>query len=55
MSSFCKQCSEEEFGNDSKDFIELCDEGQVAEVVCTGCGPIYVNCEGARVAPVEDV
>jgi hypothetical protein len=52
MADFCKQCSEELFGADSKDFEGLTplaswEEGKAAAVLCEGCGPIQVDPQGS--------
>ena len=57
MADFCKQCSEELFGEDFGDFrgigdptIELKpDEGW--EALCEGCGLTLVNHEGVCISP----
>ncbi len=51
MADFCKQCTEELFGeesaydNDLRDIVSLEDSlvGVSAIVLCEGCGPIQVN------------
>lgn len=52
MAEFCQQCSEEIFGRDSRDLANLCNSGTTEEL-CEGCGWIYVDKEGRRVAWVE--
>ena len=46
MADFCKQCSLEVWGEDSKDLAELCDEDQLISVLCEGCGSTVVNSKG---------
>lgn len=51
MADFCKQCSEDKFGEDFKDlaYITAVDdwkEGKAAVVICEGCGPIQVDPDG---------
>lgn len=38
MASFCKQCSEETFGEDSEDFKGIVPEGHLLVSICEGCG-----------------
>lgn len=53
MADFCKQCAEETFGADFGDLSEACGDGQVAQVLCEGCGWIYVDHTGRRVSDVQ--
>ena len=51
MADFCKQCSEETFGEDFGDLKGLItkeqeEEGYSVSVLCEGCGPAIVNSEG---------
>jgi hypothetical protein len=51
MASFCKQCSEELFGEDFEDLrgittIEDEAKGLAAIVTCEGCGDIQVDSHG---------
>lgn len=51
MSEFCKACSIDIFGEDSKDFVgittkEAFAQGLACVVLCEGCGPIQVDPEG---------
>jgi hypothetical protein len=46
MADFCKQCSIENFDSDMGDLKGLCQEDYIVEVLCEGCGPVYVNHEG---------
>lgn len=48
MAEFCKQCAEE-MGFEP-DFVGLCNEEQVAVVICEGCGPTMVNHKGECVS-----
>lgn len=38
MADFCKQCSEELFGEDFGDLKGLCTEGDFVQTICEGCG-----------------
>lgn len=53
MADFCKQCSEEIFGRDSRDLANLCGASGMTEALCEGCGWVYVNSEGKRVCEVD--
>jgi len=61
MADFCKECSEEMFGDEIKnDFGGLItkkqiDEGLCMPVLCEGCGPIHVDPEGERIDYELDV
>jgi hypothetical protein len=50
MADFCKQCSEEIFGEDHGDLKPLNPEpleaGEGYAVLCEGCGPTLVDNEG---------
>lgn len=46
MADFCKQCSIEMFGEDSRDFAGMCNEGESAWALREGCGTTEVNCRG---------
>lgn len=51
MADFCKQCSIEIFGFDSRDMAEIVSkqeevEGLAANVLCEGCGPTQVDSAG---------
>ncbi len=48
MAGFCKQCSNQIFGQDRYDFAGLCQHGQTIEVLCEGCGFVAVDGTGAR-------
>lgn len=59
MADFCKKCSIEMFGSDTKDLEGLITEeqfksGYAATVCCEGCCAGYVDHEGNRVKPSED-
>lgn len=50
MADFCKQCSEEYFGYDAKDFVSesltesmFINEGKILLSICEGCGYIETN------------
>ena len=51
MADFCKQCSEELFGEDFGDFTGISTERNdinrsYVSVLCEGCGPTSVNSKG---------
>lgn len=51
MSDFCKQCSEELFGEDTGDMKDISTESDTknnmfAVVLCESCGPIQVDHNG---------
>ena len=47
MADFCKQCSEEIFGEDFQDFAGIQPTfGPLAAVICEGCGVTHVDFEG---------
>jgi hypothetical protein len=53
MADFCKQCSLEVFGEDSRDLanitkVEDWNAGKAVYVICEGCGPIQVDPNGMR-------
>lgn len=53
MADFCKECSIEMWGSDTKDLAGLITKEEVAEglgavVICEGCGVIRVDYEGKR-------
>ena len=50
MADFCKQCSEEIFGEDHEDLKGLCQPGYVYHALCEGCGPCWVDPEGTCLA-----
>jgi hypothetical protein len=52
MSSFCTECSEKLFGRDFGDFSGIAEEGQIAHVLCEGCGFIWVDPTGKKIEPV---
>ena len=60
MADFCKKCSLDVWGEDTKDLAGLLtiDEAASGEyatpVLCEGCGSIYVNQDGHRVVPSDD-
>jgi hypothetical protein len=54
MANYCKQCSEDLFGKDSKDFAGLVSVGcPLVEVVCEGCGPTTVDYNGKCVGSCD--
>ena len=50
MADFCQKCSIRIFGEDMKDLAGLCKEDEMSAVLCEGCGMIWVNSLGERVA-----
>lgn len=60
MAEFCKQCSIDLFGADSRDLAGLITKEEVAEgfgavVICEGCGIIRVDHEGVCLPEPEYV
>lgn len=59
MADFCRSCSIETFGEDSRDLAGLSTPqdtaaGQFPVLLCEGCGPVQVDHEGRRIhAPAE--
>lgn len=59
MADFCKQCSVDVWGEDTKDLANLAAAYGVAElkdgegfsVICEGCGPTLVDNAGACINP----
>lgn len=51
MADFCKQCSLEVWGEDTKDFQFQAPDGMVTAVLCEECGPCYVTNDGTCVTP----
>lgn len=52
MADFCKQCSIELFGKDMHDFAGICKKGEMAAVLCEGCGYIWVDSNGKRLSEI---
>ncbi len=50
MADFCKECSIVMFGEDFGDLAGLVEEGDVAVVLCEGCGTVAVDDEGVVIA-----
>lgn len=46
MADFCKACAIDNFGDDTGDLKGLCNPGFFVQVICEGCGYIYVDHEG---------
>lgn len=51
MSSYCKACSEEIFGEDFRELANITkkeewENGKAAVVICEGCGAIQIDPEG---------
>ncbi|HBB6313417.1 hypothetical protein pinkbiff_71 [Escherichia phage pinkbiff] len=60
MADFCKKCAIEHFGVDTGDLKGLFtkeefEAGSAMPVICEGCGAGYVDHEGNRVKPSEDM
>jgi hypothetical protein len=59
MADFCKECSEHIFGKDYGDLKGLCNEDEVARVICEGCGITYVDhlgkCDGKCLNPEHNL
>jgi len=49
MADFCKECSINMFGEDTKDLANIAREGEAAHVLCESCGYIWVDSEGRKV------
>lgn len=59
MADFCKECSIEMWGTDTKDLSGLItpeevEEGLGAVVLCEGCGVIRVDHEGKRLEETDN-
>lgn len=46
MADYCKQCSVQLFGEDYRELAGLCSPGEVAHVICEGCGFVTVDPDG---------
>lgn len=61
MADFCKSCCFEMWGRDTKDLAGLITqkqfelEGLAASVICEGCAAEYVDHNGARVKPSDNM
>jgi len=53
MADFCKACSERIFGEDFGDLKGLCKDDEMVQVICEGCGYIFVNSEGIKVKELD--
>lgn len=51
MAEFCKQCSEELFGEDFADLAGLCKRTEDIIVICEGCGVTHVDNTGKCIHP----
>lgn len=49
MADFCKQCSIVHFGKDFRELAKISDPGELADVICEGCGFTTVDSEGVCV------
>lgn len=60
MADFCKGCSVDMFGSDTKDLAGLITQRQfeveklAAPVICEGCDAQYVDHSGERVKPSDN-
>jgi hypothetical protein len=54
MAEFCKECSIKMWGNDTRDLADIVSQGDVAFVLCEGCGYCWVDENGKRVFPEAD-
>ena len=54
MADFCKECSEELFGEDFGDLAKIALPDGEAYVLCEGCGYIVVDREGKRVRKITE-
>lgn len=44
VEGYCKQCHAKRWGGyEGHDFEGLCGPGQIADVICDGCGPTIVD------------
>lgn len=49
MAEYCKQCSEDIFGDDFRDFARIAEPDQTVDVLCEGCGEVIpVDFDGKR-------
>ena len=55
MADFCAKCSERVFGKDMGDLFGLCDSTEMIQVMCEGCGLIWVDSRGRKVDLEENV
>lgn len=46
MADFCKQCSTEILCEDFRDMAGIAKNGEIAFVICEGCGFTWVNEDG---------
>jgi hypothetical protein len=53
MADFCKTCSIRVFGEDMKDLAGLCQEDEMAQVLCEGCGYIWVDKDGKKIEETD--
>jgi len=59
MADFCKKCSIDMWGRDTKDLADLITPEQAADGfaatgICEGCGSVYFDIGGNAVTPSED-
>lgn len=48
MADFCKACSIEVWGKDTKDLANFCKDEERVAVLCETCGWIYVDKNGVK-------
>lgn len=53
MAEFCQTCSIKLFGEDMKDFANFCSPEEMIEVLCEGCGLIYVDKNGKGIIFID--
>jgi hypothetical protein len=46
VADFCTQCSIDIFGEDFGDMKGICKKGEMASVLCEGCGHVFVDHTG---------
>jgi hypothetical protein len=54
MADFCRDCSIEMFGKDYRELADLCKPGHMVQVICEGCGFIWVDENGVKVELEEE-
>lgn len=55
MADFCYDCFNRIFGDGTNnDMKDLCAPDEKASVLCEGCGWIWVDCNGKRIAEEKD-
>lgn len=51
--NLCKDCSIELFGVDNGDLAELCSYPGLTDVLCNGCGWVWVDFTGRKVCECD--